>query len=631
MKKANCPTCGALVVFRSAASIMAVCEYCRSTLIRRDVDMENIGKMAELLEDASLIQVGTEGRYRGLRFVVIGRSQLQYAQGVWNEWHLLVDNQRSGWLSEANGDYNLTFPSQAKEPIPSFAAMSAGITVPLNGEPFTVTDVETGRCVAGEGELPFRVGAGFAAPSVDLRAGRNFASIDYSEETPRLYLGEAVNFAELRLSNLRDPAQTGAAKIKLKALQCPACAAPVVIHAESIMRVTCPSCRALLDAEDENLKLLKTFKEKKRLKPFIPVGSVGKFEEVPYRVIGFLRRQGRCNGVQFDWDEYLLHHPKQGFRWLTEYAGHWSLCRSSNAAPTKSLTLPGAQAEVVLDGRTFSHFEKTQAKVRYVEGEFYWRVSDEESVTIDDYVAPPFVLSQEKYHNEITWTLGNYIKPEAVRQAFGITASMPPRSGVGSNQPWRHEESYRLGWRSFWLASLLLLLIQVASVLWSENRTVYNYNFELPPGTAWGGATAEYEITGHTGNVHLINQTNLDNDWVYLGMELVSRESGLVYAVHREISYYHGYDDGEWTEGSNRDDATIANVPPGHYLMTLETETDPARKSPVLTALQVQRNVSNWHNYFIIEGLLLLFPALLLWRRTTFETERWSGSDHPRE
>ena len=49
MKTANCPSCGAMLTFRSAVSILTVCNYCKSTLIRHDLALENVGKMAELL------------------------------------------------------------------------------------------------------------------------------------------------------------------------------------------------------------------------------------------------------------------------------------------------------------------------------------------------------------------------------------------------------------------------------------------------------------------------------------------------------------------------------------------------------------------------------------------------------
>ena len=137
MKTANCSSCGALVTFRSPASLLAVCEYCRSTLVRHGAEVENLGRMAELLEDASLIRLGTEGKFHGMHFAVIGRIQLQYAQGLWNEWHLLFDNQRSGWLGEANGDYTITFLTPPKEPLPAFSELSAGMTLEIIGEPFT--------------------------------------------------------------------------------------------------------------------------------------------------------------------------------------------------------------------------------------------------------------------------------------------------------------------------------------------------------------------------------------------------------------------------------------------------------------------------------------------------------------
>ena len=630
MKKANCPTCGAQVIFRSVASMMAVCEYCRSTLIRRDADVENIGKMAELLEDASLIQIGTEGQYRGMHFAVIGRVQMQYAQGVWNEWHVLFDNQRNGWLSDANGDYTVVFLASVQEALPAFADLRVGMTVNLNQEPYTVTDIEQGKCIAGAGELMFKVGAGFDAPSADLRSARNFASIDYSEAIPLLFIGASVNFGDLNFSNLRDPAQAGVGKIKLAALQCPACAAPIEIHAVGIVRVTCPSCNSLLSAENENLKLLKKFAELKKIIPLIPLGSEGELYGVPYRVLGFLERRGTSDGLVFRWEEYLLHNPTSGFHWLTEYDGHWNFASPSNAAPLKSFTSDGYPA-LLYSGKMYRHFEKCQSKVRYVSGEFYWRVSIDETSTVDDYIDPPYILSEEKSGHEITWTAGEYVEPEVVQQAFAINSPMPVQYGVCPNQLWPHLASYRQVWRSFWYVSLVVLVIQLVSVLLADNRTVFRSAFDLSAGQNETVTTPEFEVTGHTGNLHIINHTNLDNGWAYLGMELVARDTGLTYAVNREVSYYRGYDDGYWTEGSNSDEATLAYVPPGHYLLSLEVETSATGSRPLSTQLEIRRNVSNWHNFFIIELLLLLFPVIYWWRHASFEAERWSGSAHPQE
>lgn len=170
MKTANCPSCGAAITFQSAISILTVCAYCKSTLIRHDLDLENLGVMAELLPDSSPIQLGTAGVYRNTRFSVVGRIQLRYRQGLWNEWYLLFENQRSGWLGEMLGNYVVTFIVQPLEPLPPFSELRAGHRITLQGRNFQVTNIENARCIAGEGELPIRVGPGYEAPVVDLQA-----------------------------------------------------------------------------------------------------------------------------------------------------------------------------------------------------------------------------------------------------------------------------------------------------------------------------------------------------------------------------------------------------------------------------------------------------------------------------
>ena len=55
MKTAHCPSCGAPVVFKSVASVYAVCEFCRSTLLRDGESLKNLGRMADLMDDPSLI------------------------------------------------------------------------------------------------------------------------------------------------------------------------------------------------------------------------------------------------------------------------------------------------------------------------------------------------------------------------------------------------------------------------------------------------------------------------------------------------------------------------------------------------------------------------------------------------
>ncbi len=199
-----CLSCGAPVKFASAASLLAVCAYCSSTLLRRDLDVENVGKMAELVADSSPLQLMAEGRYRGAYFTVVGRIQVEYSEGTWNEWYILFGDARTGWLGEASGSYSVSFENPVQDAIPPWEGIHPGLQVLLKGHTYEVSDVREAKVVGGEGELPFRVGSGYAARVADLRTdSERFATLDYSDETPRVFLGEAVEFGALQLRGLR--------------------------------------------------------------------------------------------------------------------------------------------------------------------------------------------------------------------------------------------------------------------------------------------------------------------------------------------------------------------------------------------------------------------------------------------
>jgi hypothetical protein len=58
-----------------------------------------------VLVDYSPIQLGTSGICDGRAFTVIGRIQLRYADGNWNEWCLAFHDRGTGWLGDASGSY----------------------------------------------------------------------------------------------------------------------------------------------------------------------------------------------------------------------------------------------------------------------------------------------------------------------------------------------------------------------------------------------------------------------------------------------------------------------------------------------------------------------------------------------
>ena len=201
---ANCPNCGAPIVFRWSSAVQTTCEFCHSILVRTDVDLEKVGEVADLPPDASPIQVGSEGIYQNKSFVVIGRIMYAYEQGGWNEWHLIYNDGTSGWLSDAQLEYDLSWLTQPPEHLPAKDGVHRGKKFNWNGKTYEVTSVTTDHYKGVQGELPFQYWDKSDAVFADLRTtDGDFATIDYSDSPPKLYLGRPAEFEELHLKNLR--------------------------------------------------------------------------------------------------------------------------------------------------------------------------------------------------------------------------------------------------------------------------------------------------------------------------------------------------------------------------------------------------------------------------------------------
>ncbi|MBS1191069.1 MAG: hypothetical protein H6R10_2861 [Rhodocyclaceae bacterium] len=626
---ASCPSCGAAVVFKSAASIFAVCEYCQSTLVRHDQALEDIGKMAALAEDRSPLQLGAEGQWEGVHFALIGRIQLKYSQGLWNEWHLLFDDMRTGWLSEAGGEYVVSFLHPVQEPLPAFAGLEAGQRLTIAGRPWTVTDIEDAECVAGQGELPFKVGPGYKAPVVDLRGGEHFATLDYSEEPPLLFVGAPVDFKSLKMTGLREGMPIPEVTIEAQAFRCPSCGSPLSARSKDILAVGCAACGAVVDTGDRNYQLLSKAlgpKDEKYI-PHLPLGSQGVLDGKPAEVIGFLVKQTKIDGIEYDWREYLLAAENGTYRWLTEYNGHWNVVDVLSRHPSHR----GDATPVTYERQTYLHFSTTpSAEVIQVAGEFTWRVKRGETTRGVDYVAPPLMLSLESTSNELSWSRGTYVEPEVVRSAFKLPAPLPDPVGVYANQPNPWEATHRKTCRTFWGLAVAALLAQLWFASAAGEQQLLRQELDFSPQNAeQTQTTAPFEIKGKPRKIVVKNHANLDNNWVGLNLTLVDKNTGAAWPAVRELSYYAGRDeDGSWSEGSQDDEVVFAGIPPGTYYLAVDPDLAPEKPVPVHDTLAVETGGPGWSNFVLVLIFLVLFPLFSRLRRGAFEASRWAESDH---
>ncbi len=204
MTQKFCPSCGAPVRFTWSGAVQTTCPYCRSILVRHDVNLEAVGKVADLPVDPSPIQIATEGIYRDKPFVVLGRILYKYELGFWNEWHLVFSDGVSGWLSDASLEYAVSFQRPLSGDVPSAREMIRGYALSVDNIPLEVTTMTWAHYAGVEGELPFEYWGKEQVLFADLRSPEaHFATIDYSEQPPLLFVGEAVEFEDLRFKNLK--------------------------------------------------------------------------------------------------------------------------------------------------------------------------------------------------------------------------------------------------------------------------------------------------------------------------------------------------------------------------------------------------------------------------------------------
>jgi hypothetical protein len=635
---ATCPSCGGPLRFRGATSIVAVCQYCHATLVREGAKLEDIGKQADLLPDDTLLQVGAAGYHRGEPFSIVGRIQYRYETGLWNEWHVLFDSGKSAWLSDANRDYTIAYLSPPAQ-VPAFDALKPGGTLTLLGDHYSVTDLETAEVIAGEGELPFRFEAGWKAPVADLRgAGTHFATIDYSEDVPHIYVGERLPFDTFRFSGLRDPDRPVEPRGRAIAFKCAGCGAPIEKHVTTSEVVACGSCGTVTDVTKGAGEIVQQHElNMSAYTPSIPVGTTGRWRGAPYEVVGFMRRGITVGGDFYAWGEYLAHNVEQGYLWISEYNGHFSVIKAATDNPTAVApgfaTGSGDKPKVRYLGRLFEHFQRSEPEVVFLVGEFYWRVKLGDKCIADDYVAPPLILSSEKTEKEITWSLGEYVEPGELWQAFGLKGRPPERKGVAPNQPSPHQGKTLAYWLVFLAFLGIAVVMQFGFMAFNRATQPSPVAFTAVPGQTVRTVSPVFELGGRAGRANLHSTSDAQGEWIDLEMQLVNADTGDAYRLSRQLGVRSlGAD---W-DGTSDDLAEIRRVPPGRYTLAIDARSGASANShagaigrQVAGHVRIFRSSVDWSNLFLFAGFLVLWPLIEWARARAFENARWSESDYP--
>ena len=413
--------------FRSAQSTHAVCGFCKSTVVRTGDVLARIGKMAELFEDFSPLQLQTSGTYQAKKFTLVGRLQYRYGDGTWTEWYAVFDGpeENVGYLSEDNGAFVFTLPAALQREVPSADQLRVGATTAIDGKSFSVASVQTVALMSAQGELPRLPALGESFSIVELRsADGEVFSIDYGAVAsggsgdggmPSLSRGKAVQLDDLQLTGLK-----GASSKEDKGQQfaCPNCGAQVSVALRSSKTITCRSCNSIIDLSQGVGAQLRHAIQTEPVELLIALGATGQLQGASWQIVGFQHRMGNAPGDDdhFGWSEYLLFNQKRGFIFLVDAEDGWSTVKPlTGAADYKS----GAQSATYL-GTRYDLQSTYSAETNYVAGEFYWQVERGEQTSNIDFAKGRNLLSREQSPGEVTWSSGSKVEGQTVAAAFKL-------------------------------------------------------------------------------------------------------------------------------------------------------------------------------------------------------------------
>jgi hypothetical protein len=424
--RAACPNCGASVEFASAASPVAVCSFCRSTLARDGEALRRIGQSAELFDDHSPLQLGVAGRWQGAAFTLVGRLQMRYADGSWNEWHALFDGGKSAWLSEDNGRYVMAFDAPAPASLPRIDELRAGRAFVIDGRSWQVASVVQASIAAAQGELPFAPKLAGEFTIVDLRNAQDeVATLALADPLrPQWSVGRAAALSELTLTGLREASEK---TLGARGLPCPSCGAALEVKLETTQSIVCHQCHAVVDVSQgvggDLAHFAQDTPQAEGGQPLLPLGATASLAlggpPKPWQVVGYAERCEISDDPEDErvfWREYLLYNRGEGFAFLVDAEDGWSWAVPITGAPQ----VAGDTAR--WRGQSYRKLYGYSGAITYVLGEFYWKLERGERTANIDFASGTKRLNREEASGEVTWSAGETMDAALIAAVFKLPA-----------------------------------------------------------------------------------------------------------------------------------------------------------------------------------------------------------------
>ncbi|MEA3523333.1 MAG: DUF4178 domain-containing protein [Campylobacterota bacterium] len=399
------------------------------------------------------------------------------------------------------------------------------------------------------------------------------------------------------------------------AINCPNCAGSLdaLGGGRQVVSLTCKYCGSVLDVEDE-YKVLAQFKKVDIPSSPFRIGMQGKIKGIDFTIIGMVA-YSCVKGVSVGedtWIDFMLFSPTHGYAWLSYEEGTVIFSRRTRSLPSSNFMGLSPKNRVDFEGKTYKFYEAYRAYVSYVQGELTWVARKHDLVHIFEAIRPPFGVTLEHSKNEDEYSISEYLKAEDIYESFGLTQKTS--ESFHALKPFSAPKSKSLAFASALFIGVSLFMI-IFVLLFNSGTFIKEDNF----------SSRSRQIPFHIDNPeHLVEldiRSNVNNSWIYYDISVIDKQNEEIYALGKEISYYHGYEGGEsWSEGSREASAYFKVPKSGDYLLLFNA---PENRVGVPTRISIKENVIRSY-YFIGLFFFFIFTAsIYLFKRIAYESRLW--------
>ncbi len=417
----------------------------------------------------------------------------------------------------------------------------------------------------------------------------------------------------------------GATKPKTRSINCTQCGGSLKLYGgHQVKSINCGYCGSVLDSKKE-YKMVKRFKGVKR--PFSPIsiGSDGWIKGVLFTVIGMVEYVA----ADARWVSLQLFSPTHGYAWLDYEKGHFVFARKVRDTP-QGFNKYQVKSRFKARDKSFKVYESYTARINFVEGELTWIAEKGDQLSITEGIKPPHIFSAEQSADELEYCYGEYLEPEVVYRAFGLKKKPYRKYGVHAAEPYRPNK-YVAGISEAGLIFLPLVgLLCLVVAIMGHGKKVFTVSIQ-PDQFLNGVETRLFNVSQPDRLLKLGMNANLNNAWAWFDIT-ISNEHRELFSLAKQISYYHGYEGGEyWHEGNKTVNAYFKVPEAGYYRLHISGDGGTGNRGtqPQLTPLNITIEEGIIVSRYLL-GLLvivLLATLLLYFRKWQFEYARWEEDD----